>query len=62
MYDFNEETIETHRVTATLVTTQQTIAIQVLPVDDITAATDSTTIQEDIATDLNLGNPRSWRT
>ncbi|MFA0510896.1 MULTISPECIES: Ig-like domain-containing protein [unclassified Vibrio] len=53
--DFTIETIETSPCNGDTVTTQQTISIQVLPVvDDITVATDSTTIQEDIATDLNL--------
>ncbi|MDN2667030.1 type I secretion C-terminal target domain-containing protein [Vibrio sp. 14N.309.X.WAT.E.F5] len=53
--DFTIETIETSPCNGETVTTQQTISIQVLPVvDDITVATDSTTIQEDIATDLNL--------
>ncbi|MEZ9157687.1 RTX toxin [Vibrio lentus] len=53
--DFTIETVETSPCNGDTVTTQQTISIQVLPVvDDITVATDSTTIQEDIATDLNL--------
>ncbi|TKF82212.1 hypothetical protein, partial [Vibrio sp. F13] len=53
--DFTIETIETSPCNGETVTTAQTISIQVLPVvDDITVATDSTTIQEDIATDLNL--------
>ncbi|MCB5360345.1 T1SS-143 repeat domain-containing protein [Vibrio lentus] len=53
--DFTIETIETSPCNGDTVTTQQTISIQVLPVvDEITVATDSTTIQEDIATDLNL--------
>ncbi|PMM60768.1 RTX toxin [Vibrio splendidus] len=53
--DFTIETIETSPCNGETVTTAQTISIQVLPVvDDITVASDSTTIQEDIATDLNL--------
>ncbi|MEZ8640814.1 Ig-like domain-containing protein [Vibrio sp. NC2] len=53
--DFTIETIETSPCNGETVTTAQTISIQVLPVvDDITVAADSTTIQEDIATDLNL--------
>lgn len=53
--DFTIETIETSPCNGETVSTAQTISIQVLPVvDDITVATDSTTIQEDIATDLNL--------
>ncbi|MEL0607741.1 RTX toxin [Vibrio echinoideorum] len=53
--DFTIKTIETSPCNGDTVTTDQTISIQVLPVvDDITVATDSTTIQEDITTDLNL--------
>ncbi|OQQ09331.1 RTX toxin [Vibrio splendidus] len=53
--DFTIETIETSPCSGDTVTTAQTISIQVLPVvDDITVEADSTTIQEDIATDLNL--------
>ncbi|CAK1849209.1 RTX toxin [Vibrio crassostreae] len=53
--DFTIETVETSPCNGETVTTNQTISIQVLPVvDDITVATDSTTIQEDITTDLNL--------
>ncbi|UPR59729.1 RTX toxin [Vibrio sp. ED004] len=53
--DFTIETVETSPCNGDTVTTNQTISIQVLPVvDDITVATDSTTIQEDITTDLNL--------
>uniref|UniRef100_UPI00148DC071 T1SS-143 repeat domain-containing protein n=1 Tax=Vibrio cyclitrophicus TaxID=47951 RepID=UPI00148DC071 len=53
--DFTIKTIETSPCNGETVTTDQTISIQVLPVvDDITVATDSTTIQEDITTDLNL--------
>ncbi|UXA00540.1 RTX toxin [Vibrio splendidus] len=53
--DFTIKTIETSPCNGDTLTTEQTISIQVLPVvDDITVATDSTTIQEDIATDLNL--------
>ncbi|MEZ9661385.1 type I secretion C-terminal target domain-containing protein [Vibrio sp. 10N.261.52.F3] len=53
--DFTIETIETSPCNGQTVTTEQTISIQVLPVvDDITVEADSTTIQEDIATDLNL--------
>ncbi|MBY7729539.1 RTX toxin [Vibrio splendidus] len=53
--DFTIETIETSPCNGDTVTTEQTISIQVLPVvDEITVATDSTTIQEDITTDLNL--------
>lgn len=53
--DFTIETIETSPCNGQTVTTEQTISIQVLPVvDDITVEADSTTIQEDTATDLNL--------
>ncbi|OMO32073.1 RTX toxin [Vibrio sp. 10N.261.45.E1] len=53
--DFTIETIETSPCNGDTVTTEQTISIQVLPVvDDITVEADSTTIQEDITTDLNL--------
>ncbi|MCK8083935.1 RTX toxin [Vibrio sp. 1CM8B] len=53
--NFTIETIETSPCNGDTVTTDQTISIQVLPVvDDITVVTDTTTIQEDTATDLNL--------
>ena len=53
--DFTIETIETSPCNGQTVTTEQTISIQVLPfVDDITVEADSTTIQEDTATDLHL--------
>ncbi|WP_299131131.1 RTX toxin [uncultured Vibrio sp.] len=53
--DFTIETIETSPCNGQTVITEQTISIQVLPVvDDITVEADSTTIQEDTATDLNL--------
>lgn len=52
---FTIETIETSPCNGDSVTTQQTITIQVTPVvDEISVSSDTTSIKEDTATDLNL--------
>ncbi|TFH92424.1 T1SS-143 repeat domain-containing protein [Vibrio ouci] len=52
---FTVQVIETSPCNGSTLTTDQTITIQVTPVvDDITVSTDSNTIKEDTATDLNL--------